>query len=70
MLGIVKDKFQELYGVDISPSRLQEAKKKIERLCPSDISKFKFIEENADSSLPFQDNYFDTIVCSGYRTCL
>ena len=30
MLQKVKGKFQELYGMDISPSRLQEAKKKIE----------------------------------------
>jgi len=63
MLRKVKDKFQELYGMDISPSRLQEAKKKIEELYPSDISKFKFIEENADEPLPFPDNYFDAIIC-------
>jgi 2-polyprenyl-3-methyl-5-hydroxy-6-metoxy-1,4-benzoquinol methylase len=30
MLQKVKGKFQELYGMDISPSRLQEAKIKIE----------------------------------------
>lgn len=63
ILQKVKDKFQELYGIDISPSRLQEAKKKIEEHYPSDISKFKFIEENADEHLPFPNNYFDTIIC-------
>lgn len=63
MLQKVKGKFQELYGIDISPSRLQEAKKKIEELYPSGISKFKFIEENADEPLPFPDNYFDAIMC-------
>jgi len=63
MLRKIKDEFHELYGMDISPSRLQEAKKKIEELYPSDILKFKFIEGNADRSLPFPDNYFDTILC-------
>ena len=63
MLQKVKGKFQELYGMDISPSRLQEAKIKIEKHYPLDISKFKFIEGNADNSLPFPDNYFDTIIC-------
>jgi ubiquinone/menaquinone biosynthesis C-methylase UbiE len=29
MLQKVKGKFQELYGIDISPSRLQEAKKRL-----------------------------------------
>ena len=58
-----KDRYQELCGVDISPSRIEEAKEKIKDLYPSDISKFKFIEGNADDPLPFQDNYFDTIVC-------
>lgn len=59
----VKDRYQELYGVGISPSRIEEAIKITKDLCPSDTLKIKFIEGNADSSLPFQDNYFDTIVC-------
>ena len=63
MLRKVKDKFRILYGIDISPSRVGEAKEKTKDLYPSDISKFKFIEGNADNSFPFQDNYFDTIVC-------
>ncbi|MBA7514951.1 2-methoxy-6-polyprenyl-1,4-benzoquinol methylase, mitochondrial [subsurface metagenome] len=63
MLRKVKDRYQELYGVDISPSRIEEAIKITKDLCPSDILKIKFVEGNADSSLPFQDNYFDTIVC-------
>lgn len=59
----VKEKFHKLYGMDISPSRLQEAKKKIEKLYPLGILNFKFIEGNADNSLPFSDNYLDAIVC-------
>lgn len=49
--------------VNISLFRFQEAKKKIEELYPSDISKFKFIEGNANNSLSFAENYFDTGVC-------
>jgi len=63
MLRMVKDRFKELYGVDIAPSRLREAKEKIEKLHPLDISRFNFIEGNLDNSLPYPDNYFDTIVC-------
>ena len=60
---MVNDKFHELYCVNISLSRFQEAKKKIEELYPLDISKFKFIEGNADNSIPFPDNYLYAIVC-------
>jgi len=63
MQRMVKNKFQELCGVDIGPFRLREAKKKIEELYPADMSRFKFIKGNADNSLPFPDNYFDTIIC-------
>jgi ubiquinone/menaquinone biosynthesis C-methylase UbiE len=27
------------------------------------MSRFKFIKGKADNSLPFPDNYFDTIIC-------
>jgi len=63
MLRKVKDRYQELYGVDIAPSRLGEAKEKIEELYPSEVPKFRFIEENADDPLPFEDNFFDAIIC-------
>lgn len=63
MQRMVKNKFQELCGVDIAPFRLREAKKKIEELYPADMSRFKFIKGNADNCLPFPDNYFDTIIC-------
>ena len=63
MLRKVKDKYQQFYGIDISPSRLGEAKEITKDLYPYDISKSKFIEENADKPLPFPDNYFNTIIC-------
>jgi len=36
----VKDRYQELCGVDMSPSRIEEAKKVTKDFYPSDISKF------------------------------
>lgn len=63
MLQKIKDRYQKLYGVDISPFRLEEAKKITKNLYPSDILKFKFLEGNADNTLSFPDDFFDTIIC-------
>ncbi|MCL0061594.1 class I SAM-dependent methyltransferase [Thermodesulfovibrionales bacterium] len=63
LLRRLKDKFEELYGLDIAPSRLREAEQKVKELYPSDISKFKFVEGNTDERLPFSDDYFDVITC-------
>jgi len=63
MLRKLSGKFKELYGLDISPSRLQEAEAKMKEFYPSEGSKFRFIEGNADDPLPFQDNFFDAIIC-------
>lgn len=63
MLLKVKDKYQELYGVDISPSLLMEAREKTKNLSPSDVMKFKFIEGNLDESLPFLNDFFDAVLC-------
>jgi ubiquinone/menaquinone biosynthesis C-methylase UbiE len=56
-------RYKELYGLDISPSRLKEAEEKIKELYPSETSKFKFIEGNADDPLPFPDDFFDATIC-------
>ena len=63
MLRKLSGKFKELYGMDISPSCLQEAEAKTKEFYLSGSSKFKFIEGNADKPLPFQDNFFDAIIC-------
>jgi len=55
-------KFRELYGLDVAPSRLREAEAKIKKLHPSEVLKFKFVEGNADDSLPFPNNLFDVII--------
>ncbi|RLG20714.1 hypothetical protein DRN74_04815 [Candidatus Micrarchaeota archaeon] len=63
LLRKLKDKFEELYGMDVSPSRLHEAEAKIKELYPSEISRFKFVEGNADDPLAIPDKYFDAITC-------
>lgn len=63
LLRRLEGKFEELYGLDVSPSRLREAEQKVKELCPAGISKFIFVEGNADERLPFPDGYFDVITC-------
>jgi len=63
LLRRLKDEFEELYGLDVAPSRLREAEVKIEELYLSEASRFKFVEGNVDDSLPVRDNFFDAITC-------
>lgn len=63
LLRRLKDKFGELYGLDVAPSRLWEAEEKVRELYPSEVSRFKFVEGNADDALPFPDNFFGAITC-------
>lgn len=63
LLRKLKDKFKELHGLDIAPSRLREAEGKIKELHPAEVSRFKFVEGNTDDPLAFPDNFFDTIIC-------
>lgn len=63
MLFRLKDKFDELYGLDVAPSRLKEAEAKIKESDPSKASKFRFVEGNADDPLPFPNDFYDVITC-------
>ncbi len=63
MLVKLKNKFDDLYGLDVAPSRLKEAEAKIKEVDPSKASKFKFMEGNADDTLPFPNDFFDVIAC-------
>lgn len=56
-------KFKELYGLDVAPSRLREARERVKDAFPLETSKFKFIRGNVDEPLPFPDNFFDAVVC-------
>jgi len=58
----LEDKFTELYAIDITPISLQEAMKKVKNI-EKISSKFKFIERDVNKSLPFQDNFFDGVLC-------
>jgi methionine biosynthesis protein MetW len=63
MIHLLENKFNKLYGVDVSPSRIKRAKIETKKIFPNKINKFKFSESNLDKSLPFQDNFFDVITC-------
>ena len=63
LLRKLKDKFEELYGLDVAPSRLEEAKEKIRSLYPLEVPRFKFVEGNADEVLPFSNDFFDAVTC-------
>lgn len=55
-----KDKFRELYGIDISPSRIEEAKKSaVERFAEN--NKFYFSVCNLNEKIDFPDGSFDAV---------
>ena len=62
MLLRLSDKFNELYGLDVASSRLKEAEINIKETSPKELHKFRFIEGNADDSLPFNNDFFDAVV--------
>lgn len=55
----VKDKFKELYGVDIASNRISEAKRIKEKICKEENIRFQVAD--FDMALPFEDGYFDVI---------
>jgi ubiquinone/menaquinone biosynthesis C-methylase UbiE len=57
----LKDKFSELYGVDISPSRIKETEERARSI--SDSQKFHFIVSNLNEKIPLPDKMFDAITC-------
>ena len=63
LLFILEDRFEELYGIDVSPSKIQEAKVKAKQLFSSKYAKFKFTEKNADEMFEYPDNFFDVVTC-------
>jgi len=63
MLFRLIDKYTELYGIDIAPSRLDEARKTVaERECDLP-NRFYFYEGNLDRTMEFESDFFDTIIC-------
>jgi 2-polyprenyl-6-hydroxyphenyl methylase/3-demethylubiquinone-9 3-methyltransferase len=54
---MVRDKFRECYGVDVSAQRIEKAKELPNK------EKFHFFECDVDEGLHFPDNFFDAVTC-------
>jgi ubiquinone/menaquinone biosynthesis C-methylase UbiE len=54
---MVRNKFRECYGVDVSAQRIEKAKEL------PDQEKFHFFECDVDEGLCFPDNFFDAVTC-------
>jgi SAM-dependent methyltransferase len=53
-----KGKYQKVYGVDISDQAIKQAAEKV-----SGVVGFEFMVHDADFGLPFNDSFFDSVVC-------
>jgi len=55
------NKFKIVYGIDITRTRLNETKNRINKLKEEKKSRIKFLVADADDKLPFENNYFSAI---------
>jgi ubiquinone/menaquinone biosynthesis C-methylase UbiE len=60
-LFMAKAKFEECYGVDVSPLRIERAKEKSKER--QDGGSFHFYECDVDEELPFSESFFDAVSC-------
>jgi len=60
-LFMAKDKFKQLYGVDISSMRIAKAKNRAREMFME--NKFYFFEQDVDEGLHFPDSFFDAVTC-------
>jgi ubiquinone/menaquinone biosynthesis C-methylase UbiE len=58
---MVRNKFRECYGVDVSAQRIEKAKEKAKEFRGHE--KFHFFECDVDEGLRFSDNFFDSVTC-------
>jgi len=63
LLFKLADKFDELYGIDISPSRIKEAQELAKQKFSANNNKFHFFVQNIDEKIDFSENTFDVIIC-------
>jgi len=63
MLFRLIDKYNELYGIDIASSRLEEARKTVAEKYSDLPNRFYFYEGNLDKRMDFESGFFDTIIC-------
>jgi ubiquinone/menaquinone biosynthesis C-methylase UbiE len=59
---LAKDKVKECYGVDVSPARIEQAKRRIE--ARQDEKSFKFFSCDFDQGTSFPDSFFDVVTCT------
>jgi methionine biosynthesis protein MetW len=64
MLFRLIDKYTELYGIDIAPSRIEEARKTVAEKYSDLPNRFYFYEGNLDKRMDFDSDFFDTIICT------
>lgn len=57
-----KKEFNEVYGIDISPTRVKQAQKKALQKFPND-NKLHFSTCNINKEINFPDNTFDAVTC-------
>lgn len=57
----VKNKFNEVYGTDISEVAIRNAKKATFKR--EDKDSFHFLVHDIDEGLPFEDSFFDAVTC-------
>jgi len=59
LVTMAKDKFDEVYGIDISSSNIERAGRSIEDR--SDKEKIFFSQLDVEKGLPFDDSFFDAV---------
>lgn len=63
MLFRLTYKYSKLYGIDITSSRLEDARKTVAEKYSDLPNKFYFYEGDLDRTMEFESDYFDTIIC-------
>jgi len=58
---MARERFEEVYGVDISSARLRIAEEKAFRR--PDKDRIHFIKHDVEEGLPFPDGFFDAVAC-------
>jgi ubiquinone/menaquinone biosynthesis C-methylase UbiE len=61
LMVLLKDKYQEIWGVDIALPRIDRIQKKTGK-----DSGFHFKEEDANKKLSFKDGYFNTVIAISF----
>jgi len=63
LVFMAKDKFNDLYGIDISSTEIHKANNELKNISRQDGGKIRFLQYNVEDGLPFNDDFFDTVTC-------